>query len=77
MTAVGGLNHDVLKLLNFLQRTLVLHRVLVLVIRLLAERTYCSHEALTVDGTADIIGRQTVLRQHIGFHPDAQGIGVT
>ena len=39
VTTVGGLDHDVLKLLNLLQRTLILHGVLVLVIRLLTEVT--------------------------------------
>ena len=77
VTAVAGLEHDVVEFLDGLQRTLVLHRVLVGILRLCTERTRGRNEALAADGCEHIVRLQSVLCHHIGLHPDAQGIGVT
>ena len=68
---------DVLKLLDGLERTFVLHRVLVGVLRLLTERTGGGDETLGTDGRRDIVRLESVLRHHVRLHPYAQGVGVT
>ena len=75
--AATGTQHDVVELFDGLQRTLVLHGVLVGVLRLFTQGTHTSYEALSTDSSEDIVRRQTVLGHHIGLQPDAQGVRVT
>ena len=77
MAALAGAQHNLVELLDGLQCALVLHRVLVSVLGLLAQRTRCSDETLAADGSEDIVGIKSVLCHYIGLEPDAQGIGVT
>ena len=72
VTAVAGTQHDIVELLDGLQRTFVLHRVLVIVLRLSTQRTRGSNEALTANGSKHVVGLQTILCHHIRFHPDAK-----
>ena len=65
------------ELLNRLERTFVLHRVLVGIFRLLAECTGGRYETLRADSGRYIVGCQSVLRHYVGFEPNAQGVGVT
>ena len=76
MAAFAGAQHDVIELLNGLQRALVLHGVLIGILTLLAQRTRCRDEALSADSGEHIVGLQTILRHHVGLQPDAQRIGV-
>ena len=75
--ATAGAKHDIVELLNGLQGTLVLHRILVGVLRHFAQRTYSRHEALSANGSKDVVRSQAILSHHVGLQPDAQGIGIT
>ena len=77
VTAVAGAQHNLVELLDGLQRALVLHRVLVGILGLLTQRTRCGDETLPADSGEHIVGLQIILRHHIGLEPDSQGIGVT
>ena len=77
MAAVVRLEHNVVELLNGLQRTLVLHRVLVGVVRLSTQGTRGSNEALTANGSKHVVWLQAILCHHVWLHPDAQRIRVT
>ena len=76
VAAVACTQHDVVELLNRFQRTLVFHRILVGILRLLAQGTRSCYETLTADGCEHVVGLQSVLSHHVGLQPDAQGVGV-
>ena len=77
VATVFGLEHYVVKLLYGLQRTLILHVILVLVLRLLAKRTCRGHETLSAYGIKHILWLQSVLSHHVWFHPYTQSVGIT
>ena len=76
-TAAAGAQHDVIKLLDTLQCTLVLHGVLVGVFRKFTQGTHTCHEALSANGIEDIVRCQVILCHNIRFQPYTQSIGVT
>ena len=82
--AVGiGTYHDVLKLGDFLQTTLVLEGVLVVVLdtvsvvavhRLLTKLSGRRLKVLLGQCRRDVVGHHIVLSHQLGFHPDTQRV---
>ena len=76
-TVVLGTQHDVLKLLDALERTFVLHRVLERVLGLLTERTGSGHETLGIYSGSYIVRHESVLSHHFRVQPYTQRVRVT
>ena len=77
VSALRRTKYDILKFLDALERSLVLHRVLIRVLGLLAEGTGGGHETLRRDGIGYIARLEAILRHLIRLHPYAQRVRVS